>query len=886
MHRRQAIEAVRATCIQSRNSATAARSKPASWTDSAVSPPSPNKWSRQLPSFSTRGEGLNSTGKWARPTTEAPGRTPNHASSSRHPLPPKFSLSGQRNSPGTSSSTRSNLSQRTTTPKVTRLNQGPSNGSMSKWTREAPPHPTQRSQQPGQGSSPPDFSSSTSTTRLTPSQNANAIPYNRSDTDLAIGSKRDKLAALVKLPRVDGASNADANNGRQHSRVVRKDRTSILARRGDNVAIPSHSRVSQKHGDHSLKVKRNKTSLPKEKQVAADVYIPSTVSVGTLSRLLGVKLETLQRRMFRAGMGDESSYDHVLTSDYAVLLAEEFGRNPIVNDEAAFDIYALPAHSDPSKLPSRPPIVTIMGHVDHGKTTLLDTLRSASVAKSEAGGITQHIGAFSVPVPDSGGPSGSPESITFLDTPGHAAFSAMRARGARVTDIVVLVVAADDGIMPQTKEVINLIKQDEGKVGVVVAINKVDKPDVNVDFVQKALLAEGVQLEVFGGDVPSVEVSGLTGHGLPNLVETLSAMAEMQDLRAEREGPVQGYVLESRVQKGLGPVATVLVLRGCLKTGSHIISGVTHAKVRAMNDSSNKSVKAAYPGTAVTVSGWKSLPDAGDEVLQASEGDIKKAVINRMRQRDLEASLADVGAINANRKLERERRELELASPETHAAPISVHDSSDDQKVLRLIVKGDVSGSVEAVVGALEGIGNHLASVKVVSSGVGDVTESDVTMAKAVDGIVVGFSVTTPRAMEMLAAQNQVSILSSGIIYRLMDEVKGRLVALLPPVLESKVTGEATVLQLFDIHLKAKTIKKVAGCRVVNGIIEKSRNARVIRDGVTIHDGTLDTMRYLKKDVTEVRKGSECGVSFGDFSELQEGDLIQMYQVVEKPATL
>ncbi|KAL4258479.1 TRAFAC class translation factor GTPase superfamily protein [Pleurotus pulmonarius] len=882
MHRRQAIQAVRATCTQSRNSATAARAKPASWeTDSAVSPSSPNKWGRQLPIFSTRREGLNSTGKWARPTTEAPGttphptaftpnstqgRTPNQASSSKHPLPPKFALSSQRNPPSIPSNPRSNLPQRTTTPRVTRLNQGPPNSSMSKWTREAPPHPTQRSQQPGQGSSRPDFSSSTSTTRSSPSQNANSISFARSDTDLARGSNRDKLAALVKLPRVDGASNTDANNeGRQHSRVVRKDRTSILARRGDNVAIPSHSRVSHKHGDHTLKVKRKKTSLPKEKQVAADVYIPSTVSVGTLSRLLGVKLETLQRRMFRAGMGDESSYDHVLTSDYAVLLAEEFGRNPIVNDEAAFDIYAPPAHPDPSKLPSRPPVVTIMGHVDHGKTTLLDTLRSASVAKSEAGGITQHIGAFSVPVPNSGGPSGSPESITFLDTPGHAAFSAMRARGARVTDIVVLVVAADDGIMPQTKEVINLVKQDEGKVGVVVAINKVDKPDVNIDFVQKALLAEGMQLEAFGGDVPSVEVSGLTGHGLPNLVETLSAMAEMQDLRAEREGPVLGYVLESRVQKGLGPVATVLVLRGCLKTGSHIISGVTHAKVRAMNDSSNKSVKAVYPGTAVTVSGWKSLPDAGDEVLQASE---------------------DVGAINANRKLERERRELELASPETHPAPTSAHDSSDDQKVLRLIVKGDVSGSVEAVVGALEGIGNHLASVKVVSSGVGDITESDVTMAKAVDGIVVGFSVTTPRAMEMLAAQNQVSILSSGIIYRLMDEVKSRLVALLPPVLESKVIGEATVLQLFDIHLKAKTIKKVAGCRVVNGIIEKSRNARVIRDGVTIHDGTLDTMRYLKKDVTEVRKGSECGVSFGDFSGLQEGDLIQMYQVIEKPATL
>ncbi|KAJ8517311.1 hypothetical protein ONZ45_g5482 [Pleurotus djamor] len=705
-------------------------------------------------------------------------------------------------------------------------------------------------------------------------------------TNDSANPREDERKSLFKVPRVNQSSNADASGSKPH-RVSRKDRTSILTHGSKEASIPSHSRTSPKHVDTGAKVKRKKLNVPKEKRVSADVYIPSTVSVGTLSRLLGVKLEALQRRMRHAGMGDESSYDHVLTSDYAVLLAEEFGRNPIVNDEAAFDIFPSPVHADPSNLPSRPPVVTIMGHVDHGKTTLLDTLRSASVAKGEAGGITQHIGAFSVPVSTSGSGSGAPQSITFLDTPGHAAFSAMRARGAQVTDLVVLVVAADDGIMPQTKEVINLVKQDEGKVGLVVAINKVDKPDVDVDAIQRALLAEGVQLEEFGGDVPSVQVSGLTGQGLPDLVETLSAMAEMQDLRAERDGPVHGYVLESKVQKGLGPVATVLVLRGCLKPGSHLLSGVHHAKVRVMNDPSGKTVKAAYPGNAVIVSGWKSLPDAGDEVLQGSESDIKKAVVNRQRQRDSEASLVDMEAINASRKLERERREQELAaSGNPELAPVTDAEVEEGPKILRLIVKGDVSGSVEAVVGAVEGIGNHLATVKVVSSGVGEVTESDVVMAKAVDGIIVGFNVTTPRPIEALAAQNAVPILSSGIIYRLMDQVKDRVISLLPPIIESKVTGEATVLQLFDIHLKAKVIKKVAGCRVVNGIVERSKNARVIRDGVTVHDGSLDTMRYLKKDVTEVRKGSECGISFGGFSDLREGDLIQMYEVIEKPATL
>ncbi|KAG6832679.1 hypothetical protein H0H92_012251 [Tricholoma furcatifolium] len=683
----------------------------------------------------------------------------------------------------------------------------------------------------------------------------------------------------------DNASNSWEDSPGTHTvRRQRVNRTSFKER-GSMLSEGSRNKPLEEEKQEQKAVKKVKKGVVVEKQVSADIYIPSAVSVGTLARLLGVRLEHLQRVMRLSGMREEAEYDHVLTSDYAVLLAEEFGRNPIINDEAAFDIYPLPAHPNPPSLQGRPPVVTIMGHVDHGKTTLLDTLRSASVAKGEAGGITQHIGAFSVPV---SGSTNGPRSITFLDTPGHAAFSAMRARGARVTDIVVLVVAADDGIMPQTKEVIELIKKDEGKVGVVVAINKVDKPGVDVglqDTVKKALLAENVQLEDFGGDIPSVEVSGLTGHGLPTLVETLSAIAEMQDLRAEKDGPVQGHILESKVHKGLGPVATVLVLRGCLQIGSHIISGLSHAKVRVMNDSTGATVKAAYPGMAVTVSGWKTLPKAGDEVLEGTEAEVKKAIANRERKAEIEASLVDVEAINTSRRQERERRELELEMGENLEETKT--EVEQGPKELRLIIKADVSGSAEAVEGALQGIGNKEAVTRIVSSGVGDVSESDVMMAKAVGGTIIGFSVKTPKAIETLAARNGVPIISSNIIYRLMELVKEKVISLLPVIIETRVTGEAVILQLFDIQLKAKQTKKVAGCRVNNGIVEKNKFARLVRNGVTVHEGSLDTMRILKKDVTEIRKGTECGLCFGPtFSDIQVGDLIQMYDKIEKPGVL
>ncbi|GLB35084.1 putative translation-initiation factor 2 [Lyophyllum shimeji] len=892
MHRHRKVwPIVRASCAPSRSAATAAKTKPRPADDSISRPATLGKWalpplSPSAPfSGSTAFAGTSSSGskpsgvaKWALPPARGTGAIPKSTAPSPQPglASTRWSPLSATNTPNKWARSAAQSQPQNTRPPRTE----------SRLQRDLAPHQdpaAHRSYKSPSSSerSNPRQSQSHRSTPIAGSSNLRSASDSSSSTPQSIPrfKARESWEGSPTLKNTDAnRTNAQKARPERPSRATFKERGSLLSTVRQDEPPPT----SIQNRD----VKKVKKNVVVEKKVSADVYIPSTVSVGALARLLGVRLEQLQHKMRLAGMAEEAEYDHVLTSDYAVLLAEEFGRNPIVNDEAAFDIFPPPPHPDPSSLKGRPPVVTIMGHVDHGKTTLLDTLRASSVAKGEAGGITQHIGAFSVPVPASAGNAAGPQSITFLDTPGHAAFSAMRARGARVTDIVVLVVAADDGIMPQTKEVINLIKKDEGKIGVVVAINKVDKPGIDVETVQKALLAENIQLEVFGGDIPSVEVSGLTGHGLPTLVETISAIAEMQDLRAERDGPVQGYVLESKVHKGLGPVATVLVLRGCLKPGSHIISGLSHAKVRVMNDSTGVSVKAAYPGMAITVSGWKTLPDAGDEVLQGTEAEVKKALANRQRKAEIEATLVDVEAINASRRQERERRELALELGEA-ATKTSVQDSEQGPKELRLIIKADVSGSAEAVQGALQGIGNKEAITRIVSSGVGEINESDVMKAKAVGATIVGFSVSTPRAIETLAAQNDVPIISSDVIYRLMEIVKDRVIALLPVIIETRVTGEAAVLQLFDIQLKAKQTKKVAGCRVTNGIIEKSKYARLVRNGNVVHEGMLDTMRILKKDVTEVRKGSECGLCFGAaFADLQEGDIIQVYEKIEKPGVL
>ncbi|KAJ7582642.1 translation initiation factor IF-2 [Mycena floridula] len=914
MHRpRAALQ----SCIQRRSSSTAAALKPQprDWTNTAPEPaaPQPNyaKWGLSgntiepplLPRAPiATGTAAPNLSKWnlpKQPKAPAPASVPRSAT-------PKWATPSSRNSPDSSLEQSRSLLGRLTpesrnirppgtqfTPQTAR---GPQQRTpfVSPFAKKVVGSQVERpvSQSQNQVQTTPFVSPfaakkvvESQVTESSVSRYQNQVEPVNTIRDSAIDYRAAELAPDVDVylpeqteyPRKRGLRNLEeAPSSNLRTRRPFKERGSLLdSESGRNT-------FGERKSSRRPAFKKKKAHALLEKKITADVYIPSVVSVGALAQLLNVKLARLQKKMKYAGMAEEASYDHVLTSDYAVLLAEEFGRKPIVNDEMAFNIYPSPPHPNPSTLPLRPPVVTIMGHVDHGKTTLLDTLRSASVAKGEAGGITQHIGAFSVPVPSD---NDGPKTITFLDTPGHAAFSAMRARGASITDIIVLVVAADDGIMPQTKEVISLLKEDS-ETKLLVAINKVDKPGIDIEDVQKELMAEGIQLDQLGGDVPCVAVSGLTGQGLPDLVETLSVMAEMQDLRAEQEGRAHGYIIESKVQKGFGAVATILVTRGCLKTGAHIISGVSQARVRAMNDASGKPIKAAYPGMAVTLAGWRSLPNAGDDVLEGSESDIKKAISNRERKADIEASLVDVEAINTSRKLERERRAAEAKLVVDGISVDEVPETAEQgPNELNLVIKADVSGSTEALIAALKGIGNEHAMTRILSSGVGDITEFDIQMAANAGGMVVAFAVSVPRVIANLAAQHQVTIIDSKIIYRVIEQVTEQIVLLLPPTYETKTTGEATVLAIFDVTEKG-SIKKVAGCRVNNGLILRNKSCRVIRKGITIHEGVLETLKHHKKDVSEVRKGTECGLSVKDFSDVLADDVIQVFDTIETPGVL
>ncbi|GJN91139.1 hypothetical protein Rhopal_004157-T1 [Rhodotorula paludigena] len=654
---------------------------------------------------------------------------------------------------------------------------------------------------------------------------------------------------------------------------------------------------------------------PKQKpKILKKVELPSTLRLDNLVNILKERLFTVQKAGERLGLTDVRP-ERLLTAEDASLLALELGYDPVIDDEAAFDLYPLPL-SPPEELSPRPPITGIFGHVDHGKTSLLDALRSTSVAAGEAGGITQHIGAFEVGVQSmvanlraraEGKPAAQQArdvqpgeaSITFLDTPGHAAFTAMRSRGAGVTDVVVLVVAADDGVKPQTQEVIGLI-QSAPDVGVVVALTKVDKPGVDTTKVKQELMAAGVEVEDFGGDVPCVEVSSVTGQGLAELVETISAIAEVKELVAERAGRVEGRVIESRVEKGRGNVATVLVLRGCLRNTASLVAGTTWARVRTLLPPSGKAVPSAYPGQPVEVTGWKDLPSAGDLVLEAAtEDEAKRAVTNRLRRIEQDKLWSDVEVINEKQRREAEilqirREEEEKAKAKglrgnavLHAGDAAVEelvDKGDGVKELLLVIKADVSGTVEAVVGALEGIGNKEAKVKILSSAVGPVSQGDVEMARAVGATIVGFNVKAPGSVMKEAAKGPtpVPIHTSPIIYRLVDTVRQATAELLPKTVETRVHGEATVQMIFEISVKGrKDPKRIAGSKVTNGVFQKARKARVVRKGEVLHTGTVSTLKQVKKDVLEITKGVECGIALDDFDQFEADDIIQSVEEVE-----
>ncbi|KAF7723290.1 hypothetical protein EC973_002136 [Apophysomyces ossiformis] len=764
--------------------------------------------------------------------------------------------------------------------------QQPSQVAASKWAR--PPR-KQQQQQPSSARSSPSSKKDTASNKPGHKRVPTKRDWTRSPANDRHPEKHEAQKRHGVSPPLHRRTEETASQKRERKKL--SEEMTLLQKEEERVREQARRRQAK------LKAKE---AAEKEKEVR-DVYIPEIINVANLSRILGVRLEQLISTMKDLEM-ENTSHDHMLSADESSLIAMQLNMNPIVDARQSLDIFPRPEPANPSELPSRPPVVTIMGHVDHGKTTLLDTLRKTSVAAGEAGGITQHIGAFSVTLP-------SKKSITFLDTPGHAAFSAMRARGAQVTDIVVLVVAADDGVMPQTVEAIE--HAHTAGVPLVVAINKCDKQGVDPSLVKQELARYNVHLEEIGGDVPCVEVSGLTGLGLDQLEETISTLSEVMELRAEKENEAEGVVVESQIEKGRGNVATVLVRRGTLRAGSVVVAGQTWAKVRSMTDHAGRPVKEAPPGMPVKVIGWKDVPNAGDEMLQAPDESTAKTVIdNRVARYQRDQQLRDLEVINEKRRQERERLEQERmvekeyqkemmlfqrgiisTAPESLGKRLSAIQSNreegessqgqEDMREYRAVVKGDVSGTVEAVVDCLGGLQNKQIRVKVVQSGVGNITEGDVQLAVACEGHVIGFNVKADKKIKAEAARQGVQVRSYSVIYKLLEDVKEQLSDMLPPIVTTQVVGEASVLQLFDISVKGRETKTIAGCRVTNGSISRNGRVRIVRDKETIWEGELDTLRQVKKDIMEAKKGLECGMAFNGYSGFQPGDVIQSIQTIE-----
>lgn len=564
------------------------------------------------------------------------------------------------------------------------------------------------------------------------------------------------------------------------------------------------------------------------------IYLPDFISVSNLAAVLRVNVETFGNKMCALGF-EETNNDYILDAETAGLIAAEFNFEPIVDSGDSEDLYPQLPMDGPSVPPPRPPVVTIMGHVDHGKTTLLDWLRKSSVADSEHGGITQHIGAFSVSMP--GG-----RLITFLDTPGHAAFLSMRKRGANVTDIVILVVAADDSVMPQTIEAIK--HAQDAQVPMIVAVNKIDKPESNIQRVKNDLARYGVEIEDFGGDTQVVCVSGKTGQGMAELEESVNALADILDMRAPTDGPAEGWVLEATTKKS-GRIATVLIRRGTIRPGDVIVAGLAWAKVRSLHNEAGVEVEAAAPGTPVEVDGWKEPPAAGDEVLQAPDEQKAKSVVQfRIEAQKRDEMATEMIAVNEIRRLEHEKREQEklkktqgLDEQTDDSEKPTLPVSTPSMKEVFFLIKADVSGSVEAILNSVSALGNSEVRPHIIRSGIGPITEFDIDHAAAAKAQVISFNTVIDPQMSRAAETAGVPVINQSIIYRLIEDVKAKLSDQLAPKKTQRVLGEAEVTQIFEINTKGREKIPVAGCKVRNGVISKNGKIRILRKKEIIYDG-------------------------------------------------
>src|SRR5437762_240079 len=673
---------------------------------------------------------------------------------------------------------------------------------------------------------------------------AAAVPPARAPGVAADGSDEDEGPRQIRRGP-GGAMRPVTPPKTTHKPAPQKERgrlTLVTALNADDVREPSIASFRRR----TQRLKGHASNEPKEKLIR-EVTIPEAITIQELANRMTERAVDVIRLLMKQGAMHKIT--DVIDADTAQLTAEEMGhsvKRVAASDveEGLFDVVDNSTDTEP-----RSPVVTVMGHVDHGKTSLLDALRHANVVSGEAGGITQHIGAYQVTSPESG------KKITFIDTPGHAAFTAMRARGAKVTDIVVLVVAADDGVMPQTIEAINHAKA--AKVPMIVAINKIDKPDAKPERVRTELLQYEVQVESLGGDVVDVELSATKKTNIDKLLEMIGLQAEILDLKANPTRPAEGTVIEAKLDRGRGPVATVLVQRGTLHVGDLIVAGAEWGRVRALVNDRGETVEEAGPSVPVEVLGFAGTPEASDRLaVVESEARARELTDYRVRQKRENTTARNTGMRGS---LEQMMSQLKTTG----------------RKEFPLIVKTDVQGSLEAIVGSLEKLGTDEVAARVIHSGVGGITESDVTLSHSSGAAIIGFNVRAHKEARELAERDNVDIRYYNIIYDLVDDVKKAMSGLLSPERRETMLGNALILEIFNVS----KVGKVAGCRVTDGKVERGAGVRLIRDNVVVHEGKLSQLKRFKDDAREVTAGQECGMAFENYQDMRQGDVIECYRV-------
>jgi translation initiation factor IF-2 len=650
--------------------------------------------------------------------------------------------------------------------------------------------------------------------------------------------REEQLKAATKQKQEQRNKFAKKNEEKQNTQPVNvKDQLSS--------AVSAYKRKEGSNFEDS----QHQFEAPKE-LIKKDIEIPSNIQVGELAKLMAVKGGEVVKNLMSLGV--IATLNDFIDQETAILVVEEIGHNGIAIEEEDLeeDLANLIQYKDEPK--SRPAVITVMGHVDHGKTTLLDFIRKTKVVDGEAGGITQHIGAYEVET--------SKGKLTFIDTPGHAAFSSMRARGANTTDIVVLVVAANDGIKPQTEEAINHAKA--AGVSIVVAINKIDLDGADAEKVKGDLAAKDLTPDDWGGNTQMVPVSALKGDGVDDLLERIALEAEILELKAHYDGAAQGVVIESELDKFRGAVSTFLIQNGTLKVGDLVVSGNAMGKIKSIVNSDGDKIKQAGPSAAIEVLGLNSVPTAGDQF---------QVVKNDKQAREI-----------AEYRSTKEKEKKLLKQKDESVGDLFETLGQEAKKVLNVIVKTDVGGTCEAILAALHDLGNEKAKVKIVSSGVGGISESDANLAVAVESIILGFNVRADNAAKKIIEDEVIPLSYHSIIYELLDDVKARMSGLLDPIIKEEIVGTAEVLEVFN----SPKFGQVAGCNVIEGNVLRNKPVRVLRDDIVIFEGELNSLRRFKEDVNEVKNGNECGMGIKNYKDIKVGDKIEVFDRKEEAQTI